>query len=395
MPKKHLLIFILSFFLSINNGFSNQRLGKEVPITGNTEQLKYFFESLKTTKDGKVRIAHYGDSIILGDVITEQLRKYFQTKFGGSGLGFINIYSKTNLMRKSIIHRFSDDWQGRNILHNKSKKIMPGISGQVSISGNNSWVSIENSKMIKTNERYNEIFLFYKGNGSAKFFINGKAPKKIELNGTSLVDKVVVKNSGIKKLKIEFNDFENDLVYGVSLEQGNGIYVDNFPISGDSGTSLLNIKKQILAQFKKHFNYKLIILNYGVNVFTPSKNVFRIYEKKMLKVINYLKKEFPETSILLVSAGDKTVKRNGRFVTDKNVPKLIKTQEKIAKKTGVAFWNMAKAMGGKNSMNKWVSNAPPLALKDYLHFTHKGGERIADLLISSLMKKFRKYNGKL
>jgi len=395
MLKKQFLIFLLSFFVLANADTPQSQLGKEVSLSGNTEQLKYFFEALAKTGNSKVRIAHYGDSIILGDIITEYLRSYYQKKFGGSGLGFINVYSRTNLMKKSIIHNFSSDWKGANILHNKSGKNRPGISGHISICGKRSWFSIKNSKMIKLNEKYSKVSFFYKGSGKAQVFINGKLRKVINLSNRWLVNKVSVKEQNIRKFKVTFENFENNLIYGVSLENGNGIYIDNFPISGDSGTSLLNLDKQIIAQFRNYFNYKLIILNYGVNVFTPNNSVFRIYEKKMLKVIKYLKKEFPETSILLVSAGDKTVKRNGRFVTDKNIPKLIRTQKKIAEKSGIAFWNMAKAMGGKNSMNKWVSNAPPLALKDYLHFTHKGGERIAELLIKSLKKEYDKYIRKL
>lgn len=396
MPKSSFLkiIVICSLFL-MNSLFSNQKLGKEVPITGNVEQLKYFFAALAKTKDNKVRVAHYGDSIILGDVITEYIREYLQKKYGGNGIGFIDVYSKANMMRKSIIHQFSSDWKGKNVLQNKSKKDFLGISGNASIAGSNSWVSIKNSKHLKTAKHYNQISLFYKGSGRAKFTINNSTKKIVELNNTAFISKIQVENPKIKRLKVEFEDFENNYVYGLSLEGGNGIYVDNFPITGDSGVSLLNIKKEVIKEFRKHFDYKLIILNYGVNVSTPNKNVFKIYENKMLKVIKYLKKEFPQTSIIIVSAGDKTVKRGGEFVTDKNIPKLLRTQEKIAKKANVAFWNMAKAMGGKNSMNKWVSNAPPMALKDYLHFTHEGGKRIAELMMNSLMKEYQKYKSKL
>jgi hypothetical protein len=45
-------------------------VGKSIPITGNTEQLKYFFNALEKTNSQKIRIGHYGDSNIWGDVNT-------------------------------------------------------------------------------------------------------------------------------------------------------------------------------------------------------------------------------------------------------------------------------------------------------------------------------------
>lgn len=395
LSKKYFVIFSVLFFLLTNFNLLNQTLGKEVPITGNTEQLKYFFEAINKSKSDKVRIAHYGDSIILGDVITEYIRAILQEKFGGNGIGFIDVYSKANLMRKSIIHRFSNDWVGGNILQNKSKSEKLGISGLASLCGDKSWVTIEPSKHMKNSRNYSEVSLFYNGNGNAKFTFNHSIKKNVELTGSSLINKIELKNDQIKDLKIQFNNMSGNYIYGVSLEDGNGIYVDNFPITGDSGASLLNLNSEIIQGFRKHFNYKLIILNYGVNVSTPNKNVFKIYEKKMLKVIKHLKEQFPQTSILLVSAGDKTVKKGGRFITDKNIPKLLNTQENIAKKANIAFWNMAEAMGGKNSMNKWVSHAPPMALKDYLHFTHEGGERIAELMMKALLDEYKKYKSKM
>ena len=48
--------------------------GKRVPITGDTKQLRYFFDALKNVKKNTVRIAHYGDSIIEGDLVTADIR---------------------------------------------------------------------------------------------------------------------------------------------------------------------------------------------------------------------------------------------------------------------------------------------------------------------------------
>ena len=180
-------------------------------------------------------------------------------------------------------------------------------------------------------------------------------------------------------------------MYGVSLEDGNGVYLDNFPMPGNTGVSLLELKEDILKQFDKYLNYKLIILTYGANVPPPPNGIYTLYINKMVSVIDLLKKAFPEASILIVSVADKTMKRGSRFLTNPEVPELLKAQKVIAQKSNVAFWDLWQAMGGENSMYKWVNAAPPMALMDYAHFTAEGGERVAELLFQALMKEYEKY----
>jgi len=166
--------------------------------------------------------------------------------------------------------------------------------------------------------------------------------------------------------------------------------IDNFPLRGNSGVSLLDISPNTLKQFNKYLDYDLIIFNYGANVYFPNPAGFVLYENKMAEVIDQFKKVFPHAGILLVSAGDKTIKRGSSFITNPDVQLLLESQKKIVDRTSIAFWNMWEAMGGLNSMNKWVNAAPPFALRDYAHFTNEGGERIANLLLEALLDAMNK-----
>jgi len=61
-------------------------IGKTIPITGDIDQLKYFFDALEKSESDKIRIAHYGDSIIWGDIVTDNLRVLLQKRYGGHGI---------------------------------------------------------------------------------------------------------------------------------------------------------------------------------------------------------------------------------------------------------------------------------------------------------------------
>ena len=135
-------------------------------------------------------------------------------------------------------------------------------------------------------------------------------------------------------------------------------------------------------------DYNLIILHFGANEATFGSTDYNWYKNQMIKIINGLKKAFPNTSILMIGVGDRAIKRGTRFVTDPAVKILIKTQKEIASSTGIAFWNLFEAMGGDNSIDSWVHANPPLALMDYTHPTLQGSVKIADMISKAIMDAY-------
>ncbi len=373
-----------------------QKLGKFVSLTGNVDQLKSFLKKLKNSNNNKIRIAHFGDSIILGDIITEYLRSNLQQKFGGGGVGILPIVSDDYRMRRTTIESFSNDWSFGSIVTGNKNQYPLGINGTVSVPKPGSWVKYESTPIFPQTSSFNIVKIFYSNadqSSTMQYSIDGGAMKNISLESGNDVKQLEI-NSPIKatKVKIKFLSGKEPYIYGVSLEtNGNGVIVDNFPLRGNSGVSLLDILPSTLQQFDKYLSYDLVILNYGANVYFPNPAGFVLYENKMSEVIDQFKKAFPNAGILLVSVGDKTIKRGSNFITNPDVQLLLDSQKKIVKRTNIAFWNMWEAMGGLNSMNHWVNAAPPLALRDYSHFNNDGGERIAELLYDAFLAAMNNY----
>ncbi|MEG8945520.1 hypothetical protein [Rosettibacter firmus] len=380
---------------SDNTNVSSQKtLGKFVPLTGDIEQLKNFFNALKNSKNRIIKIAHYGDSLIQGDVITEYLREFFQEKFGGKGIGFLSIVSNDIKMKTSIRHSYSDDWKYVSIVTRNPENLPLGISGAVAIPKINSWVKYETTENLKSTSSFNLVKIYYSNadnNSVIQYKINNGNATNINLeSGQSLKELKINLNVPGKSFEMKFISGKAPYIYGVSLESGNGVYVDNFPMPGNSGVSLLQISESVLQDFKKYSDYSLIILTYGANVNAPKKEIFNYYESKMINVIEFLRRAFPNAGIILVGVGDKTMKVGNKFITNPDVPLLLAAQKKITEKSKVAFWNLWEAMGGENSMIEWVSANPPMALKDFSHFTQIGGKRIAQLLFDAIMDAYKK-----
>ena len=65
--------------------------------------------------------------------------------------------------------------------------------------------------------------------------------------------------------------------------------------------------------------------------------------------------------------------------------------KKAAFKSGAAFWDMYKAMGGRNSMPSWVFAEPPLASGDFVHFNPRGAKTIAQMFYNSFILEYHRF----
>jgi hypothetical protein len=101
----------------------------------------------------------------------------------------------------------------------------------------------------------------------------------------------------------------------------------------------------------------------------------------MIRTIEHIQAAMPKVPILIISAHDHSIKDGTIYKTSPDIPILVKTQSEFAQETGCAFWNLYEAMGGYNSMLGLVNQNPPLAGKDYTHFTRRGADYVAELLL--------------
>jgi lysophospholipase L1-like esterase len=111
----------------------------------------------------------------------------------------------------------------------------------------------------------------------------------------------------------------------------------------------------------------------------------------MITIIRSLKEVFPQTSFLLISVSDRGINKDGEVVTMDAIPRLRDVQREIARKSGIAFWDMYEAMGGKNSIPQYTVAVPPLASKDYTHLTHLGGIKIGKKLADVLFQEMKQH----
>lgn len=351
--------------------------------------LSKFYTKLRELQKGtNIRIAYFGDSMIEGDLFSKDLRSYLQKKFGGSGIGFVPITDNNAGSWATINIQFSDNFLNYSVIHKKPAGYNYGINGYVYLTDTTNtvdstgkvkdfWVEYSGKNFVNAKL----FFTSYSDTAYITYTINNKTTKQ-NLGKNLSIGISEIKSINSSKIKINF--YGKLALYGVSFENEPGIFVDNYAVRGHSGLNLTRIPKSVLQAFNSYFDYNLIILQYGANVLDESVHSYGWYKEGLVKTIKYLQNAFPDASILVVSAADRSRKDLNGFSTIKNVFSLIDAQESAAKETGAAFWNLFKAMGGVNSMPVWVEGN--MASPDYTHFNHSGSSALSKKLTLSLLK---------
>jgi lysophospholipase L1-like esterase len=364
--------------------------------SGDSSALRVFFKALATTKEkhSDLRIAFYGDSFIEGDVFCGAFRDTLQSLFGGRGVGFVPITSSVTGFRNTIKHKF-ENWETKSlIVKDSGVSIGPAGYSFKPLVGN--WVEYKGSKQRFLRE-WNTVKVYYTNTSEAavQYTVDDDSLFSIdELKISNVLQEWSYEQKKMKSVKLEFYPSNGLILYGTSFEGDHGLFVDNFSIRGNTGLSLKAMNDKLLKKFGELRNYKLIILQFGVNLVTDDSLNYRAYTKRMVEVVNKMKSAYPKSSFLLLSVGDRSSNKTGRLETMNAVPAMRNAQRAVAEKTKIAFWDMYEAMGGKNSMVEFAQAKPPLAAKDYTHLTFKGGRILASSLVKSLLYGLEKYEKK-
>ncbi len=362
--------------------------------------LKDYLDTLNY-RDGQIRIMYYGDSQIEGDRITSYLRQSLREDYGGSGPGlFLPVIPV--MYTKSVYIRSSSNWERYNYLSFRAGEIshrnlgpfmticryMP--EGEISSAPVKASVRIVPSTFADyTTSLFDKLRIFY-GNSRDIVKVTVRADDYPVLSDT------LIRGNGLFELTcslykatnitIEFEGRVSPDIYGISIEGDTGLVVDNLPQRGSAGLEFTMVEKDKLKKFYDRISPDLFILHYGLNLVKSVRKEYSYYEKGLYRQIALLREISPGTPVVVVGLTDMAFHDGDSIRSYPNIPSIIEAQKKAALAAGAIFWDSFRAMGGDSSIIKWVERDPPLAQKDYTHFTYPGADTIAKYLVSGLFR---------
>ena len=180
-------------------------------------------------------------------------------------------------------------------------------------------------------------------------------------------------------------------IYGVLVDEGYGVAVDNISMRGVSGHQFKMANFNQLVESYKLLDVGMIIMQFGGNSvpYLKSEKSINSYCEHLGEQIDYVRQACPDAAILFIGPSDMSTKVGGQLATYPMLPTVVERLRQMANEHGAAYWSIYDAMGGKNSMISWVKNG--YAGADYIHFSYKGSNIMGDYLSDILLNVYELY----
>ena len=369
-----------------------------VSNTDSRAYLAAFYAALDSVRTMPVRVVHYGDSQIEEDRITNVLRERWQKAYGGGGVGLLPLHQTipTRSMRQwlsmdGVVQTVQGGPKRYLVYGPRSMRLDNdeyGVMGQVAVMDSTLVAGSEDvvmciepiDKKRQGHNYFNRVRVF---TDSVDGYI---LAQDTMLSPTPDTRHPLLYTLPDSTTKCEIHLQGKGKVYGVSLETPTGVIVDNLPMRGCSGNIFTKIDSTQLSDFYRETNTRLIILQFGGNMIPQTENASTIsgYVRSTLRQqVRYLRACAPDAAILFIGPSDMSTNIDGQMSTYPLVPYMDKLLKKMAAEEQIAYWSMYDAMGGKDSMVRWVENG--LAGSDYVHFTRAGANKMGRMLYEWLM----------
>ncbi len=351
--------------------------------TSGNHGLSRFKAALESGRTARAAVV--GDSYIEGDIMTQDLRAKLQTAYGGAGVGYMNMHSDFPGFRRSV-KQGGNGWKSFNAIGKCNHDFM-WLAEQYSKPSGSATSTYDGVTALPNLEKWN----------TSRFLFIAPTDTKISIKvAGEWQDHQVTGKPGVQCLQIDsvtstFAVKTSDpglVALGVWLENNTGVTLDCMSSRGFSGITLTQINKDLCRQMSQFVDYDLIILEFGINAMSSKQTNYSVYTDRMVAVINHVRECYPKADILLMGIGDRGERVGGDVHSMKTCVNMIDAQRDAARRAHCLFWNTRQAMGGDDAIVEWSRDG--YANKDYIHMTHKGGDRLATLFFNALQHSLKK-----
>jgi lysophospholipase L1-like esterase len=362
--------------------------------------LDGFFRALGETarkKPGAItRIAHFGDSIVVSDLVSGTLRRKFQDQFGDAGHGFMLIANAWPAYFHNDVTRYATaGWSVSRIVGPYAADGLYGLGGVSFKADAHALARFGTAKSGNHGRAASRFVLSYldqPGGGEIEIAVDGVVQHRLATEGP-------LKKSAFYELRVPDGEHEFSILttrgvsraFGVVLEREvPGVVLDAL---GVQGARIRFLDKQDDAHWAEQLKWRdprLVIYQFGAN---ESGDGFLYsmddYSRTMKDVLLQGKRALPESSCLVLGAMDRAAKVGEKIVSVRVIPFIVEEQRKAALEVGCAFFDVYTAMGGQRSMPTWVRRG--LGQADLTHPTAVGSEVIGNWVYRALMQNYDAY----
>ena len=362
--------------------------------------LRGFFRALTATAHktphAVTRVAHFGDSIVVSDLVSGTLRRKLQSEFGDAGHGFMLVANAWPAYFHNDVSRYATaGWSVSRIVGPYAEDGLYGLGGVSFKADRNTLARFGTAKGGEFGRAVSRFVLDYledPNGGTLQVSVDGSPQATVDTHGTS-------KKSAYYALDVADGEHEFEIytksgvtrAFGVVLERDTpGVVLDAL---GVQGARIRFLDKQDDAHWAEQLAWRkpdLLIYEFGAN---ESGDGFLYsmadYHRTMKDVLAQGQRALPESSCLVIGAMDRAAKVGDEIVSLRVIPAIVEEQRTTAAELGCAFFDTYTAMGGARSMPTWVRRG--LGQADMTHPTAIGSEVIGNWVFRALMKAYNEH----
>lgn len=359
--------------------------------------LKPLFEKLfeQRTKGGrKINIVHIGDSHILGNFMTREVRTRLQQAFGDAGRGLIFPYriAGTNGPTDYLMET-NCRWTSGNCQRDRSETVPYGLTGfSLETNATNGYVGIKLRDTATSDTRlFTKVTVFHRNEKDAfDFEVKDESSGQ---NATLVIEddrmasyyfdrptsQCVIQNrktgESQKSICLDGICLENELA---------GVMYHTIGVNGARFSDFTRAKffsKQVGELFAD-----LIILSFGTNEASDPNVTSASMNRQIDKLVKQLQEDSPGALIMLTTPADSYLHGKG---FNPNMAEVSGAIRKYAFENQLPLWDLYAISGGLNSAAHWKSNG--LMSGDSIHYSKSGYAVQGKLFYQSFIKGYNNY----
>jgi lysophospholipase L1-like esterase len=361
-------------------------------VIQNAPHLNDFYQKmyLQRTQGGrKISIVHIGDSHILADFETREIRERLQNAFGDAGRGLVFPYKliESNGPRDYLVST-NARWSGTNCVRDQDERTNYGVSGFSAITTNKQGqitfkLRDTTSSSVKL---FSKVTVFHRNNDKQfAFEVKNEDSKQ---SAVSLIEDDFSESfyfeRPVSECTLQMNGAATQKQFwldGLLLENElSGIVYSVIGVNGAKYSDFA--RSQYFARQMRELTPDLVILSFGTNEAQAASGVASLY-RNMEELTEQIQAQWPTVAFLITTPADSYLRGKG---DNPYLPDASAVIRKFAKNKGYAYWDLHQITGGANSAVNWKSRG--LMAHDSVHFSRAGYAVQGKLLYQSLMKGY-------
>jgi lysophospholipase L1-like esterase len=342
----------------------------------------------------KINIVHLGDSHILGNYMTAEVRKRLQNAFGDGGRGLIFPYklAGSNGPRDYLVET-NVNWHGSNCQRNLDEATPYGVSGfllECFRPSGNLTIRLRDTSTSET-RLFTKVTIYHRqDNGPVDFTVYDEVTnQKAILFLEDSYYKSYYFDRPVAQVNITYEKTDSEakgsfMLDGIMLEnEFSGLVYHSIGVNGAKFSDF--VRARFFARQLADLNPDLIIISFGTNE-AQGKVTPRYIYQQIEEFVAQLKQYAPNAYFLFTTPADSYLKGTG---FNPYLGQMTAVIREFALDNGYALWDLYQLGGGERSAQRWKSTG--LLSSDSVHYSKTGYAVQGKLFYQSIIQAYNGY----